>query len=155
MNTTTSTEKNFFDLHVTGLGYVSRVRAVTPKKGNPYIACSISALRGEAGDKLYTMFDCAIVGAEAEKVIEMLGPDIASKGEDGKAKNKVLIGFRLGDIYPEQFTYNTGPRAGQPGLVTKGRLLKIFWAKVNGEDRYKAPVKEEDTATAAPTGTEG
>ena len=28
---TTSTEKSFFDLHITGLGYLSRIREVKPK----------------------------------------------------------------------------------------------------------------------------
>jgi hypothetical protein len=160
MNTTTintSQEKTFFDLHVKGLGYVNRVRAVSPKKGPNYIACTIAALRGEAGEKLYTKFDVRITGAEAERVIEMLGEDINAKAKNGEPLNKVLIGFRVGDIYPETFQYTREDLKGQTGIVIKGRLLKIDWAKVNGEDRYKAPAKQEAdlSETSAATGTEG
>ena len=31
---TTSTEKSYFDLHITGLGYLNRIREVKPKKGD-------------------------------------------------------------------------------------------------------------------------
>ena len=40
-------ESKFYDLHVTGLGYLNRVRMVKPNKGETFLACSISALRGE------------------------------------------------------------------------------------------------------------
>ena len=31
---TTSTDKSYFDLHITGLGYLNRIREVKPKKGD-------------------------------------------------------------------------------------------------------------------------
>ena len=43
---TTSTEKSFFDLHITGLGYLNRIREVKPKKGEAFWACDIAALNG-------------------------------------------------------------------------------------------------------------
>lgn len=43
---TTSNEKSFFDLHITGLGYLNRIREVKPKKGSPFLACDIAALNG-------------------------------------------------------------------------------------------------------------
>ena len=33
---TTSTEKSYFDLHITGLGYLNRIREVKPKKGDAF-----------------------------------------------------------------------------------------------------------------------
>ena len=41
--------------------------------------------------------------------------------------------FRIADIYPEMFTFEKGDRKGQPGVSIKGRLLRIKFAKVNGE----------------------
>ena len=35
---TTSTEKSYFDLHITGLGYLNRIREVKPKKGDAFLA---------------------------------------------------------------------------------------------------------------------
>ena len=46
-------------------------------------------------------------------------------------KKPVVIGFRIGDIYPELFTYERGEKAGQQGVAIKGRLLKIGFAKVD------------------------
>ncbi len=44
---TTSTEKSYFDLHITGLGYLNRIREVKPKKGDAFLACDIAALNGK------------------------------------------------------------------------------------------------------------
>ena len=41
---TTSNEKSYFDLHITGLGYLNRIREVKPKKGDSFLACDIAAL---------------------------------------------------------------------------------------------------------------
>jgi hypothetical protein len=60
------------------------------------------------------------------RVVKRLEPDVA-------ADKAVIIGFRIADIYPELFTFEKGERKGQPGVAIKGRLLRIKFAKVNGE----------------------
>jgi hypothetical protein len=65
--TSTSTgEKAFFDLHVNGVGYLNRIREVKPRKGQPFLACSISAMRGDPSDVEYTKFDLRVTGGEAK-----------------------------------------------------------------------------------------
>src|SRR3546814_4854972 len=44
---TTSNEKSYFDLHITGLGYLNRIRAVKPKNGDAFLACDIAALNAD------------------------------------------------------------------------------------------------------------
>lgn len=125
----------FYDLHVTGLGYLNRVRMVQPKKGEKFLACSISALRGEwkADGSLKpdaTKFDVRVYGADAVKAIEVLQPH-------GDAKRKILIQFKLGDIYPEMFVYQKdlgAHKKGETGVMIKGRLLKINKAWVDGNE---------------------
>jgi hypothetical protein len=119
-------EKAFFDLHVNGVGYLNRIREVKPRKGQPFLACSISAMRGEPTDLDYTKFDLRVTGAEAKRIVAMLKPEV-------DIKKLVFIGFRIGDIYPELFTYERGEKAGQQGVAIKGRLLKIGFAKVDGQ----------------------
>ena len=119
-------EKAFFDLHVNGVGYLNRIREVKPRKGQPFLACSISAMRGDPSDLEYTKFDLRVTGGEARRIVAMLKPEV-----DGK--KPVVIGFRIGDIYPELFTYERGEKAGQQGVAIKGRLLKIGFAKVDGQ----------------------
>ena len=121
-----ATQQSFFNLFVEGVGYLNRVRTVTPKKGQEFLACTVSALRGSTDDVSYTKFDLKVSGAEAQKIVKLLEPDVA----DDKP---VLIGFKIGDIYPELFTYENGEKKGQPGVCIKGRLLRIKFAKVNGE----------------------
>ncbi|VEA09313.1 Periplasmic protein TonB [Salmonella enterica subsp. enterica serovar Sanjuan] len=40
-------EKTYFNLYTSGLGYVNRVRTVTPKRGEPFLCCDIAALCGQ------------------------------------------------------------------------------------------------------------
>jgi len=69
-----------------------------------------------------------VYGQDAIKAIEVLKPH-------GDEKRKVMIQFKLGDIYPEVFVYekDVGTRKkGDTGVMIKGRLLKITNAWVDG-----------------------
>ncbi len=121
-----STTSSFFDLHVEGVGYLNRVRTVKPKKGQEFLACTVSAMRGSTDDIGYTKFDCRVSGAEAQKIVKRLEPDVT-------AEKTVIIGFKIADIYPETFIFEKGDKKGQTGVSIKGRLLRIKFAKVNGE----------------------
>ena len=142
ITSTPSGEKAFFDLHVNGVGYLNRIREVKPRKGQPFLACSISAMRGDPSEVEYTKFDLRVTGGEARRIVAMLKPEV-----DGK--KPVVIGFRIGDIYPELFTYERGEKAGQQGVAIKGRLLKIGFAKVDGQAvtlPIDQPQSQSDTA---------
>jgi predicted Zn-dependent protease len=117
---------SFFNLHVEGVGYLNRVRTVRPKKGQEFLACTVAALRGSDSDVCYTKFDCRVSGADAQEVVKRLEADVA-------ADKSVIIGFRIADIYPEMFTFEKGEMKGRTGVAIKGRLLRIKFAKVNGE----------------------
>lgn len=127
-------ESKFYDLHVTGLGYLNRVRMIKPAKGEAFMACSISALRGEWNKEGSikpdaTKFDVRVYGKDAIDAIEVLKPH-------GDEKRKIMIRFKLGDIYPEVFTYEKdmgGFKKGDTGVMIKGRLLKITNAWVDGD----------------------
>ncbi|TKV11751.1 DUF3577 domain-containing protein, partial [Citrobacter sp. wls619] len=105
---TTHTERKYFDLHTRGIGYVNRLRTVTPKKGEPFLSCTIAALRGTTGQPEYTYIDVRVYNEKAVELLESC-QDALSK------KQKVLISFSVGDIYPECFTYEKGDKKGQCG----------------------------------------
>ena len=138
--TTSSTEKSYFDLHVTGLGYVNRVREVKPRKGDVFLACDIAALNGPSDKPEYRYFDVRVSGADAQHLIRRCKDAV-------DAEKKVLIGFRLGDLWPDLFTYTKGKRQGEAGVSLKGRLLFVSWIKVDGALVYKAEAKASDDAT--------
>ncbi|MCH2557666.1 MAG: STY4534 family ICE replication protein [Alcanivorax sp.] len=137
-----SSEKSYFDLHITGLGYLNRIREVTPRKGDAFLACDIAALNGPSDSPEYRRFDVRVSGSEAQHLIRRCQQAV-------EAERKVLIGFHLGDLWADTFTYSKGKRAGEQGVSLKARLLFVSWIKVDGQLVYKAePKAAEGTAHA-------
>lgn len=135
-----SSEKSYFDLHLTGLGYLNRIREVTPRKGGAFLACDIAALNGPSDSPEYRRFDVRVSGSEAQHLIRRCQQAV-------EAERKVLIGFRLGDLWADTFTYSKGKHAGEQGVSLKARLLFVSWIKVDGQLVYKAePKAAEGTA---------
>lgn len=134
-----SAERSYFDLHITGLGYLNRIRSIPPRKGkgDAYLACTIAALHGPSDSAEYCYIDAKVTGKDAIHLIRRCTEAV-------DAKRKVLIGFRVGDPWIDQFTYSKGPKAGQPGASLKARLLFVSWIKVDGEFVYKAEAKAAD-----------
>jgi hypothetical protein len=131
----------YFDLHINGIGYLSRAREVKPKRSTPFLAVDVTAIHGHADDVQRVRFDAKVAGSEAQKVIRDLMDTINDRDR------KVLAAFKLGDLYLDQFTYEAGEKAGQTGISLKTRLLRLAWVKVDGEFVYRAPL---DTASALP-----
>lgn len=138
--------ERYFDLHTTGVGYLNRARNVPVKKGE-FLAVDISALRGSADEVEYTRFDCRVSGKEAQAVVRQFKPEI-------DAKKKVLVGFKIGDLYADTFVYENGEKKGQTGVSLKAHLLLIAWAKVDGTTVYTSPRENpaaaDNSATAEP-----
>ena len=130
-------EKSYFDLHLSGLGYLNRIREVQPKKGKPFLACDIAALNGPADAPEYRRFDVRVSGREAQHLVRRCAQAVESD-------RKVLIGFKLGDLWTDIFTYTKGKRAGEQGVSLKARLLFIRWIKVDGKLEYKAEARDEE-----------
>ncbi len=122
--------QKYFDLHTAGIGYVNRIREVTPKEGNPFLSVTISALRGSVENVQYTHFECRVSGKQAQEIVRQVKPAV-------EGKLKVLIGFTLSDLYGETFAFKNGDKAGEIGISLKARLLRVSWAKVDGQPFYK------------------
>lgn len=136
-NTSQKTEKTYFNLHTTGIGYLNRIREVTPKKGNPFIACNISALTGSSDEVEYRYFDLKVSGKEAKELVERCEAAVA-------AEKKVLVHFCIGDLWVDLFTYEKGKNKGETGYSLKGRLLRIDWIKIDGKVVYQSESKKTD-----------
>lgn len=134
--------KPYFDLHVTGVGYLGRAREVSVRRGEPFLALEVNALHGSAEQVEYTRFDCRVTGAEARAVIQRHLESINDRDR------KVLAGFRLGDLYADLFTYRSGEKLGQTGVALKARLLRIQWLKIDGETVYRT---EQEVRTEEPS----
>ncbi len=129
MSNKTSATTAYFDLHTTGIGYLGRIRKVQIKKGAFY-SCTIGALRGEKPTNPdqkpeYTYFDVVIRGKQALERVLFLESAV-------KNNQRVLVNFKIGDIYAEMFEYQSGSKKGQQGICMKGRLLQIGHSQIDG-----------------------
>ena len=125
-----TSEKSYFNLHPTFIGYLRHIRPVKPKNGEAFLACGINALVGSADNVSYVRFDTRVVGETAQHLVNRCKEAV-------DAKRKVLIGFKLGDLLIDHFTYTKGERAGQQGTALKARLLYIGWIKIDGKEAYR------------------
>lgn len=130
----------YFDLHTTGIGYLNRIREVEVRKGKPFLSVTVAALHGCADDVEYSYIDCKVSGSEAERLVRLYSVSLS-------AGKKVLVSFRIGDLWADAFTYTKGDKQGQPGASLKGRLLFISWVKVDGELVYQAKPREQQPST--------
>jgi hypothetical protein len=117
---------HYFDLHTTGVGYLNRVREVNPDNGSPFLAVTVAAIHGKSTDVNRTYFDCAVYGEQAQRSVKELKTAV-------DADKKVLIGFTLSNLNAESFTFQQGDKAGQTGINLRARLIRVAWAKVDGE----------------------
>lgn len=89
-------------MHVERVGKLNRVRTVKLKNGHEFLACTVAGLRGsDSGDISYTKFDCCVSGADAQVIPKRLADEVA-------AEKASIVGFRIADIYPERFTFESG-----------------------------------------------
>ena len=120
----------YFNLMTQGIGYVSRVRELSAKTGEGTFTClTIAAIRGKPGDVKYTHFECTVAGEKTLETARLLRPFVLGK-------RKVLVGFTLSDAHAEGFIFKKGKYEGQPGVCLKGRLIRVPWAKVDGNVVY-------------------
>ena len=124
----------YFNLHTTFIGYLSKIREVKPKKGEPYISCLVSMLRGSGQSAEYTFVNCNVVGNDANGLVKRCT-------NASTANKKILISGMISDIYLDFFTYKDGDKKGQSGAILKGRLCRIDSVKVDGELKYTRPKK--------------
>ncbi|KAE9541343.1 DUF3577 domain-containing protein [Ursidibacter maritimus] len=138
--TSTQTQKNYFNLHTTGFGYLNDIRLVEPKKGNPFYACRVAALVGESGSPEYRYFDMNVIGKETETLIKKCQEAV-------EAKKKVLISFVMSDLWVDTFTYTADSKyhkKGDTGVTLKGRLIRIKMIKIDGEVKYQESKKQDE-----------
>jgi hypothetical protein len=150
MTTSTSTPaasssaaSSYFDLHTFALGYIEDIREIQVRKGG-FLACRFSAVRS-GDDNGTSRFDLKVVGAHAKSCVMALKPLT-------DANKSVLVQIKLGDVYPEQFQYKSGNRAGEFGVNIKGRMLKMYGATADGQAVELPAMPYSSDAKAPPSG---
>ena len=113
----TGKSKDYFNLTINGLGYLSNVRQVNAQSGT-FISCVINALSGPSDSPSYVRFDVTVAGKEASSLINRCQKAV---DED----KKVLIGFVLSNPSTDIFQLKNGEHAGESRVSLKARLIKV------------------------------
>jgi len=140
---TSDTGKKYFNQIITGSGYLNHIREVQPKKGESFLACYIAGLNGPSDKPDKVRYDVKVSGSDAQHLIRKCIDAV------NKRKDKVFIGYRLGDPWIDQFEYPKGHKdEGKPGASFKARLLYISFIDINGERMYEAESRASDEEAA-------
>ena len=138
----TGKSKDYFNLTINGLGYLSNVRQVNAQSGT-FISCVINALSGPSDSPSYVRFDVTVAGKEASSLINRCQKAV---DED----KKVLIGFVLSNPSTDIFQLKNGEHAGESRVSLKARLIKVDWIKIGQDMVFKTERAEpQHTQNAA------
>ena len=137
----TGKSKDYFNLTINGLGYLSNVRQVNAQSGT-FISCVINALSGPSDSPSYVRFDVTVAGKEASSLINRCQKAV---DED----KKVLIGFVLSNPSTDIFQLKNGEHAGESRVSLKARLIKVDWIKIGQDMVYKTERAEPQQAQSA------
>lgn len=134
----TGKSKDYFNLTINGLGYLSNVRQVNAQSGT-FISCVINALSGPSDSPSYVRFDVTVASKEASSLINRCQKAV---DED----KKVLIGFVLSNPSTDIFQLKNGEHAGESRVSLKARLIKVDWIKIGQDMVFKTERAEPHQA---------
>lgn len=139
-----------YELITRGIGYLNRIKEVTPRDGDPFLSCSIAALSGPIDDPDYRYVETIVTDANARHLVRRCVQAV-------EAEKKVLIAFRLSDMQADPYIRTKGEKAGEAAATLESKLIHVGLIKVDGERVY--PLKSEgaasENASASPeTGTQ-
>ena len=130
----------YFDTILSGIAYLNRLREVKPENGKPYIAVDANLLTGKEGAVKYVLASCTVIGKEAASVLHEHWDRITA------ADTHTLAQVRIGDSRPDSFMTNDKTTKH----VIRGRLLRIGFLRLNGEEVFKAEPRGNVGATNKP-----
>jgi len=121
-----------------GIGYLNRPKDVTPKDGDPFLACSIGALAGPVDNPDYRYIETIVSNMDAQHLVRRCIQAV-------EAEKKVLIAFKLNDMRADPYLRTKGEKAGEAAATLESKLIHIGLVKVDGEQVY--PLKSETPVT--------
>ena len=137
------------NLIINGRGFMNRIRTVTPKSGQPYMAVTMALEEGRVTDPKdlnKTYFECRVVGEDAKALLTKHFTD-----NDGNvnANNDVVVraGVDLAGCEVSTFPYTKGDKAGKTGVSLRSRLLKIHFMTIDGDLVYTSKSDDSDNSS--------
>ncbi|AZD86821.1 Periplasmic protein TonB [Pseudomonas chlororaphis subsp. aureofaciens] len=119
-------------LETRGLGYINRI--VRSQRDPLLRHCSLAMLNGSVDEPVYRYIDIDAIDPIVVALLDRYSNDV-------RAKRKVLVSFRLGDLEASFFTRTKGENAGEHSPLMKSTLNYIGTIKVDGQESYRDPSK--------------
>ncbi|NYT62865.1 DUF3577 domain-containing protein [Alcaligenaceae bacterium] len=132
-----------YELITRGIGYLNRIKNVSPKNGDPFLSCTIGALAGPVEEPDYRYIDTIVATTDAQHLVRRCVEAV-------EAQRKVLIAFRLNDMKTDPYIRTKGERAGEADLSLKSNLIHISLIKVDGKQVYPAVAQVPASEDAVP-----
>lgn len=129
-HSSSQSKAEYFNLNVTGIGYLNNIRKVSGSTGE-FTCAVINALTGPTDNASYTRFDITVAGKESVSLINRCQKSVDEE-------KQVLIGFVLSGLTADVFTLQKGDHAGESRPSLKARLIAVEWIKIGGEIVYKS-----------------
>ena len=144
-----SNDIKYYDININGVAYLNRLRIVKPEEGtdNEYKAVDFNMLHGAADNVRYVQFSTTVVGKQAKEVLTSHWDRLVKAEEEGK---KILAQVRIVDPRPD--SYET--KKGETRHFIRGRLLMLFFIRIDGEEIYKAPLREANGTSSQTSSAE-
>lgn len=137
---------NLQSTNISGVAQIKQIRQVTPKRGKPFIACTLMALLGPSKQPRHRYYDCEVIDNVAEQ-------EILKCKEACDAGRKIMVGFELGTAELKPFKYRNGDRKDEVGFTEKVNLVAIDWLTIDDELKYplESNASTGDGASSPPT----
>ncbi len=132
-------DKTYFNTKTRGLAFLNGVTEQQQDQGKAFCKVRLAAMIGAGDNVSYEPLRLWVRGEVAKGVIDRLKPHL----NDG---NKVTVAFVAADCRAKAFIPETGNKAGQAVTYQEGSLVFISSARVNGEEVYRAPDREGESA---------
>ena len=129
-NSSSQSKTEYFNLNVTGIGYLNNIRKVAGPNGE-FTCAVINALTGPTDNASYTRFDVTVAGKESVSLINRCQKSVDEE-------KQVLMGFVLSGLTADVFTLSKGDHAGESRPSLKARLISVEWIKIGGQVVYKS-----------------
>ena len=140
--------QSFYDLYINGIGFLDRIRMVTPKNGNPFMAVTVGLQDGEVVEGDYskvstTYLDCRVAGSRAFNILN----DHVLQEDVDQANTVIRAVVKTGGLDAEMFTYEQGSKQGQNGVSLKSRLLQVTHLYIAGNAVDLSGYQDTDAGT--------
>jgi hypothetical protein len=129
-------ETRYFNAVTKGLGYLNKVDKKESTGKDDTFKVSVACLMGADDRVHYERFQLYVRGDQALNVIRDLRQYIVEE-------NKVTISFSASNCRARAFVPENGDNAGKLVVYQEGTLIFISSARVNGDEVYRAPERDE------------